>query len=225
MSENFKLQSVAEPKNRNTVLRIAGAINHAEKVLENLRTMDAGDAKDLLHVVREESKVMTSQSQLLALLAGGEIPDKAMKAIEEAQPIKYVEARAMGGIPVSRADDTGKIDDKGNRIFKIVWFMPQAVKAKKELGAKGLLNVKDGEFSSNKEGTEKVLNELDLQRGKINFHKTAITQYVKAAKIIKQEELKALHDAKKTASINIYALGQAMLKDTPHIQVEKPLTA
>jgi hypothetical protein len=180
--------------------------------------MDVSDAKDILSVVRAEAKIMTGQSQLAQLLAGGEIPDKAMEQIEENQPIAYVQARAAGAIPQSRADDTGRIDGKGAKIYKIVWFIPPAVAVRKALTDKKSSLGNNGADANEKDGAEMVINALDLQRSKINLHKTAITQWTKAAKIIKQEEIAAIHEAKKTKAANIYALGQKMLATAEPIQ-------
>lgn len=224
MSETYKLESISPDgkTNRNTEVRIQSAVAQADKQVEALKSMDGTDAKSLISTIRAEAKILTAKSQLKQLLSGGEIPDKAMALIEENQPIEYVNARAEGARAVSRADDTGKVDKDGKRIMKIVWYIPDAVAVKKALNDKKN-PMPDGE---EKEGADKDINNLELARDIINHRKTAMTQWVKAAKIVKRQEVAAIHEQKKTKSINIYALGQKLLaKAQPVQQVVQTVTA
>ncbi len=204
----------------NSQIRIAGAKAFAEKTIDTMRCMDAGDAKQLLTDVREQTKHMANLENIIKLVSGQEIGDKAYAAIEEEQPTEYVTARANGGIPVSRADKTDKVDDKGNVVYKIVWFIPSAVASRKALGDK-----KVNPLGEDRDSVEHVINTYDMRRNNITIRKNAIKTIAAAAKIVKQEQLDAVHKAKATKAANIYAVGQALLAKANPVQTVSVMVA
>jgi inhibitor of KinA sporulation pathway (predicted exonuclease) len=168
--------------------------------------MDANDAKELLTSIRAETTIMSNAENVLKLISGHEIGDKAMQQIEEEQPIAYVTARANGLVAASRVDIVeGKFVD-GKQVTKITWFCKDAVATRK-----ALIDKKTDLLGENRAGVERVINKHDLDRNNSIIRKNAMKQMVLANKIVKQEELDAIHQAKATKAANIYEIGRLLI--------------
>ncbi len=204
----------------NMSVRAEGILNSVDRKIEDVRLMSDEQIKEFEEELKKQTLIVKERIDLVGLLSGREISDKAFDHLKEVNREEFYRAIEEGATFESKPVPYYNIKTKKMET-RIVYYCPQAIMAgqatDKIASAEKMLVIKFG------------LNNYEKRRAKSMAKRDALNSVKKVIKRIncekKEDKFKAELSAKKIKVESVVALGKKLMESmqkqeiTPEIRV------